>query len=221
MREIELILPSGWADIDLRASLPPQLHRLAKQIVDGAPGSSDAPEVRAARDLVEAQLRTSLSALAGAGALRVLLEADPMAGVRTGTFIAVLPFPREFAEDPMDALVAIAAQTPQTVVMDAGELVVMRTVTVSDATDDVREGLGTAGEQLAGALPDPPALPDLPEGVAVKRTRAAYYVGDPGLPDDWMVFFTIITAQDDEDSQALVDSLLALSDAIVQSVRFS
>lgn len=36
-----------------------------------------------------------------------------------------------------------------------------------------------------------------------------------------MVFFTIITAQDDEDSQALVDSLLALSDAIVQSVRFS
>ena len=144
MREIELILPSGWADIDLRASLPPQLHRLAKRIVDGAPGSSDAPEVRAARDLVEAQLRTSLSALAGAGALRVLLEVDPMAGVRTGTFIAVLPFPRELAEDPMDALVAIAAQTPQTVVMDAGELVVMRTVTVSDATDDVREGL-TAG----------------------------------------------------------------------------
>ena len=87
--------------------------------------------------------------------------------------------------------------------------------------DDVREGLGTAGEQLAGALFDPPALPDLPEGVAVKRTQAAYYVGDPGLPDDWMVFFTIITAQDDEDSQALVDSLLALSDAIVQSVRFS
>ena len=214
MREIELILPSGWADIDLRASLPPQLHRLAKRIVDGAPGSSDAPEVRAARDLVEAQLRTSLSALAGAGALRVLLEADPMAGVRTGTFIAVLPFPRELAEDPMDALVAIAAQTPQTVVMDAGELVVMRTVTVSDATDDVREGLGAAGEQLAGALPDPPALPDLPEGAAVS-------VGDPGLPDDWMVFFTVITAQDDEDSQALVDSLLALSDAIVQSVRFS
>ena len=34
MREIELILPSGWADIDLRASLPPQLHRLAKRIVD-------------------------------------------------------------------------------------------------------------------------------------------------------------------------------------------
>ena len=28
MREIELILPSGWADIDLRASLPPQLHQL-------------------------------------------------------------------------------------------------------------------------------------------------------------------------------------------------
>ena len=121
----------------------------------------------------------------------------------------------------MDALVAIAAQTPQTVVMDAGELVVMRTVTVSDATDDVREDLGAAGEQLAAALPDPPALPDLPEGAAVKRTQAAYYVGDPDLPDDWMVFFTIITAQDDEDSQALVDSLLALSDAIVQSVRFS
>ena len=35
------------------------------------------------------------------------------------------------------------------------------------------------------------------------------------------LFFTVITAQDDEDSQALVDSLLALSDAIVQSVRFS
>ena len=60
MRKIELILPSGWADIDLHANLPPQLHRLAKRIVDGAPGSSDAPEVRAARDLVEAQLRTSL-----------------------------------------------------------------------------------------------------------------------------------------------------------------
>ncbi len=76
-------------------------------------------------------------------------------------------------------------------------------------------------QKTAAALPDPPALPDLPEGAAVKRTQAAYYVGDPGLPDDWMVFFTVITAQDDEDSQALVDSLLALSDAIVQSVRFS
>ena len=80
---------------------------------------------------------------------------------------------------------------------------------------------GSAGKATLYALPDPPALPDLPEGAAVKRTRAAYYVGDPGLPDDWMVFFTVITAQDDEDSQALVDSLLALSDAIVQSVRFS
>jgi hypothetical protein len=211
MRDITYILPSQWREIDLTGDLQAQAKTVTERMIGE---QRHGREVLNARISIERSLREQFTELAQADSSLLLMEVDPVGDLRTGTFLAVLPFPRESGQDPMDMLLAVASSTPGAEVFEEGELLIMRTSTVSDRTQAVNDSLAAADHDLGLGMSS------LPSGSHVRSERLTYYVGHPEHVDDWMLISGVITTLADEDGQALAAALRAVCDAIVQSVRF-
>lgn len=207
---IDYFLPEPWAAVDLTADLATQTRAVAERLVEPLTG----PDRVRALGVISSLIDDQVAALVRVGARHLLIEADPVGGVRTGTFLAVFPGPPLKGEDPLQALLAIASRTPGAVVLEAGALVVLRTIESQDRTAEIGDGIDAASRALGGGLPG------LPEGTEAVTRRLTYYLVDPERPDSWLLVSGSVTTRDDEPGAALAQSLVAVCDAVVETVRF-
>ncbi len=209
MRAIEYILPANWTTIELTEPLGAQVDELSRRMFAGAPN-----EAEQARRSVAARLRSSLEEAKAKGAIQMWVEAEPAGGVRSGASLTLMPFPED-NDDPMSSLVAVASQTPGAVVLEAGDLVVLRTLAEEDATSDTQEAV----DQLKAEVSE---LQEQDLGsLRVKRRSLTYYVGHPDYPEDWMVLMGQVMVDASQEAGKLADAVVAMCDAIVGSVRFA
>ncbi|SPT52950.1 Uncharacterised protein [Actinomyces bovis] len=209
MREIEYVLPDNWVALDLSGSLGLQVDQVTRRMFAGAP-----TEAERARRTVAAQIRSSLEHAKSNGALQFLMEVDPVAGVRTGTSLTLMPFP-ENCDDPMETLVAVASTTPGAVVLESGDLVALRTMVTEDATQDLLDSVNESSRQVS-ELADQNL-----DNLSAQRRTLTYYVGHPDQKQDWMVFVGQIMSNSSPEAQEIADALVRMCDAIVSSVRFA
>ncbi len=207
---LEYILPKFWTSVDLQGDVQAQARALAQRMT----GGHTTDEAVKARAVLEGQLLSQFRNLAEATCELVLLEADPVAEVRTGTFLAVLPFRTQEGADPMDTLLAVASSHPGATVLEAGELVVLRTTEVQEVTEGVRKAIRESADLYQIAVSS------LPEGAKVLVTELQYLVGDPSHPDDWFMVMGRIALRDDKESQDLAEALIGLCDSVVETMRF-
>lgn len=211
MRPFNYIIPPEWRTVHLSGDLSAQATELAEEMISA--GNSET--LHHIRGKIAEALAIHLISLADLEAFLLLMEVDAVAGIRTGTFLAALPFPYQEGEDPMDTLLAIAASTPGAQALEGGDLLIMRTRVAKDCTDSINTALVMARGDLGLDLST------LTPGSAVRSERLTYYLGHPDIPDSWFTMVGNITTHDDADGQALAGSLRDVCDAVVESVRFS
>lgn len=204
---VDYTLPPNWVAIDLKAPIGAQVDGVMRRMFYNA-----RDEMTQARRSVGARLRQGVEAAKGKGAVELLLEVDPVMGIRTGSSLTIVPFPSS-VEDPMDAVMAVASSVPGAEVLEAADLVVLKTDVAKDETS-------AFVENVRGFANLVPGLDDKDLSVLnVSRRSLTYYVGHPDRKDDWFVVFGQILLDGREEAAEFGDAIVRLSDAIVCSMR--
>lgn len=227
MTRLEYIPPMNWAGIDLARELEPQVdtvvRRLTAELKDVLEAEDAAPQgpqpAHGVRDHLRTQVLASLEGLRDKGGALYLLEADPVAGVRTGASLAFLPMPVAAGDDPLDYLLAIAAQTPGAHVFEFGSMVALRTTQTSDPTAQMEEELARLaprlGEQTDATAQASEELAQTP----ISRWTTTYYLGDPADTSSWYIAVAEVSLPATAEGEELGKALHGLTDSIIRSVR--
>lgn len=207
---INFIVPNFWAAVDMGRDLPAQAREVAKRLTAGPTTNDSAARIRAA---VEGQVLAQLRSAAEAGAEFLLMEADPVGGVRTGTFLMILPLETEDRTDPMDRLLAVASSTPDAVVLEANGLVALRTTTVDDVSTGIAQDVAAAQEEYDLDISY------VPPRTGVRRVNIQYLLGDPDSAENWRIVVGAVTSRDDAESRELMDAIIGVCDSIIETMR--
>ena len=207
---INFIVPNFWAAVDMGGDLPAQAREVAKRLTAGPATNDSAARIRAA---VEGQVLAQLRSAAEAGAEFLLMEADPVGGVRTGTFLMILPLETEDRTDPMDRLLAVASSTPDAVVLEANGLVALRTTTVDDVSTGIAQDVAAA--QVEYDLD----ISYVPPRTGVRRVNIQYLLGDPDSAENWRIVVGAVTSRDDAESRELMNAIIGVCDSIIETMR--
>ena len=205
---INFIVPNFWAAVDMGGDLPAQAREVAKRLTAGPTTNDSAARIRAA---VEGQVLAQLRSAAEAGAEFLLMEADPVGGVRTGTFLMILE--TEDRTDPMDRLLAVASSTPDAVVLEANGLVALRTTTVDDVSTGIAQDVAAAQEEYDLDISY------VPPRTGVRRVNIQYLLGDPDSVENWRIVVGAVTSRDDAESRELTDAIIGVCDSIIETMR--
>ena len=141
------------------------------------------------------------------------MEADPVGGVRTGTFLMILPLETEDGADPMDRLLAVASSTPDAVVLEANGLVALRTTTVDDVSTGIAQDVAAAQEEYDLDISY------VPPRTGVRRVNIQYLLGDPDSAENWRIVVGAVTSRDDAESRELTDAIIGVCDSIIETMR--
>lgn len=207
---INFIVPNFWAAVDMGGDLPAQAREVAKRLTAGPTTNDSAARIRAA---VEGQVLAQLRSAAEAGAEFLLMEADPVGGVRTGTFLMILPLETEDRTDPMDRLLAVASSTPDAVVLEANGLIALRTTTVDDVSTGIAQDVAAAQEKYDLDISY------VPPRTGVRRVNIQYLLGDPDSAENWRIVVGAVTSRDDAESRELMDAIIGVCDSIIETMR--
>lgn len=207
---INFIVPNFWAAVDMGGDLPAQAREVAKRLTAGPTTNDSAARIRVA---VEGQVLAQLRSAAEAGAEFLLMEADPVGGVRTGTFLMILPLETGDGADPMDRLLAVASSTPDAVVLEANGLVALRTTTVDDVSTGIAQDVAATQEEYDLDISYVPPRTD------VRRVNIQYLVGDPDSVENWRIVVGAVTSRDDAESRELTDAIIGVCDSIIETMR--
>ena len=207
---INFIVPNFWAAVDMGGDLPAQAREVAKRLTAGPTTNDSAARIRAA---VEGQVLAQLRSAAEAGAEFLLMEADPVGGVRTGTFLMILPLETEDRTDPMDRLLAVASSTPDAVVLEANGLIALRTATVDDVSTGIAQDVAAAQEKYDLDISY------VPPRTGVRRVNIQYLLGDPDSAENWRIVVGAVTSRDDAESRELMDAIIGVCDSIIETMR--
>ena len=207
---INFIVPNFWAAVDMGGDLPAQAREVAKRLTAGPTTNDSAARIRAA---VEGQVLAQLRSAAEAGAEFLLMEADPVGGVRTGTFLMILPLETEDRTDPMDRLLAVASSTPDAVVLEANGLIALRTTTVDDVSTGIAQDVAAAQEKYDLDISY------VPPRTGVRRVNIQYLLGDPDSAENWRIVVGAVTSRDDAESRELTDAIIGVCDSIIETMR--
>lgn len=207
---INFIVPNFWAAVDMGGDLPAQAREVAKRLTAGPTTNDSAARIRAA---VEGQVLAQLRSAAEAGAEFLLMEADPVGGVRTATFLMILPLETEDRTDPMDRLLAVASSTPDAVVLEANGLIALRTTTVDDVSTGIAQDVAAAQEKYDLDISY------VPPRTGVRRVNIQYLLGDPDSAENWRIVVGAVTSRDDAESRELMDAIIGVCDSIIETMR--
>ena len=194
-----IVLPPGWARIDLTVEVEPD------EVVSTLTGGAAVPVQ--VRESLAAQLATTLRGAVDLGARCVILPTDPEYG--GSTTLMFRPF--EHAGTPLDELVSLVAAEPSATMVDVPDLVCVRVSRVrrQEATD-LSEFTGQAGQAASAAV----------LGKAHSVLQVRYVLGHPDQPASWVEVLGGIGFPQAPEAQEAVDALLALADGIVSTFRW-
>jgi len=210
MSEFEILLPPTWVLISLNGRVEEQVSAFVSYQVEKAPV--------ARRHDVRVALATPLvrvaDELASGGALALAISTEPVDGLVGSPIAVFMPFTVPTGQQPLDLLLALAAEDPTAVAFGVGEYVGVRTSSVSDATASVHGALEQAAAMAKGSLSAPVSA------ATAERHVTRYFIGDPGDPAHWVDVSFSVTSTSLPGSSALAEASSNLFEAAIQTFRW-
>lgn len=215
MRQFEVMLPPGWAQVDLTSPVAEPVKRIVKRMTESLPSDVAA----SARPHLERRFQAAMTGLAADGVSSAYLPVLDVLQAPVQPFIAVRPVSFDVDGEemaPLDYLVALMAQPGASLVEPVGMVGVKRT-----STSDT-------GDQIAGALDEVPSdivvqadQAKLAEAAGSGRTtrHLHYVIGVPDDPERWMAVDASVSALG-ADSSDVLDAVEEFIDAWVTTVQW-
>lgn len=197
-----LLLPPGWARLDLTDDVDAQVRRLLEAALRGR-----APDDAAAfRRQLGAQMSASAQEAAARGVAVLYFPVAEEAGAPLPTSIAVAALTGDRLDDPLDLLVAMAARDSSGRAVDLDGAVALRTSRLTRSTALDSEEVPEEDRALVSAL---------------VRRQVQYIVGDPTDRGRWLTFTWVCVVPGDGSANEVADAAEELFDAMMLSFRWT
>ncbi len=210
---ISLLLPPWWGIVLAGASMRQDVGLAASRLVPEAPGT----DLRTLRARAATQILGSLQGMVQYGLLAWLYEAEPLADVRTGASLVVLPMPSVEGVRPIDAVLALAIQEDDVHVAEEKGRVVVRFSSSETIGQELQDMFLAQLEEAGQDQDDKERM--LSVLAAAKGVQALYFAGDPESDQDWLCVLGMVAVPDTEIGVELREAVIELFDQIVRSVR--
>jgi len=200
-RGYSILLPAGWARIDLRQDLSPQVAALVARSLTRL----DDDVAAAGRRALAESLERLVTSARDEGLLDLYFPFTAEAGAPAQVTVGVARLVTE-ESDPMSVLLSVAATDTTARPVDLDAAVALRTHrrTVSETTAG---GLGADDELFVG----------VESGLRRVRREVRYLVGAPDSTRDWFTIVQNVVVPEVEGADEVAEAFEELFDAVVGS----
>lgn len=206
-----VLVPPTWVFADLAADRAASVRQVVRGLLRGV-----APDkASVALPILTKRFGALFDQLAAGGFAAVAVQAESLDEIGMQPMLVIRPLARTEGADPLDMVVALAAQDQTAELIDGATFVGVRTRQVEKVTRKASQALPLLGAEAATLAQQAGAALEATYQRVVHRSR--YLMGRPEDADSWVEAFGSVEGSPDDVGEELAELYTRAFDVIVDS----